>query len=172
MVVDAHAWIKVMIASVLLMAAVLLAGCSDDNAPLLKGQAAPGFSLPDLQGHTINVPGDFEDKVIVISFWADWCPSCKKEMRDLEAIYQKYREQRLVILAINIAQERDQAIAFIDDLNLSYPILLDSKGKATKTYAVSSIPSIFIIDRKGRLQTRILGEAPRRFLEEAVQRQL
>lgn len=167
-VVAIRDWMKMPLALALLTIAVLLVGCSDDNAPLVKGQPMPGFSLQNLQGDTVHFPTDFEHHVVLISFWADWCPSCKKEMHDFEAIFQESRKQGFAILAINIAQEREQAIAFIGDLDLSYEVLLDANGEVAKTYAVSAIPSIFIVDRDGNLHTRILGEIPAENLEKAL----
>lgn len=160
MVVDKHSYIKAPLAMLLLIATALLSGCSDNNAPLVKGQPTPEFSLQNLQGHSVHFPGQFEHQVILISFWADWCPSCKKEMRDFETLFQQYKKQGLSVLAINVAQDKDTAMAFIDDLNLSYQVLLDTNGDVAKAYSISSLPSALIIDRRGNLHTRILGETP------------
>ena len=151
-----------------LLMAMILAACSNDSLPSVKGQPTPAFSLQNLQGSTIHFPEHFKQQVVLISFWADWCPSCKSEMRDFEAMFQKYEQRGLAVLAINMNKERDKAIAFIDDLSLSYEVLLDARGEVAKAYAVSTIPSAFIINRDGDLHTRILGEAAPEIFEQIL----
>jgi cytochrome c biogenesis protein CcmG, thiol:disulfide interchange protein DsbE len=153
---------------VFLFASLLIAGCNKSEVALVKGQPTPGFNLENLQQQTINFPDDFTNKVVLISFWADWCPSCKKELRDFEAIYQKYHEQGLDVLALNIDQDEPTAVAFISDLNLSYDVLLDDKGDVAKRYATKSLPSALIVDRGGNLHTRLLGETPVEVFEEII----
>jgi cytochrome c biogenesis protein CcmG, thiol:disulfide interchange protein DsbE len=153
---------------VFLFASLLIAGCSKSEVALVKGQPTPGFNLENLQQKTINFPADFTNKVVLISFWADWCPSCKKELRDFEAIYQKYHEQGLDVLALNIDQDEPTAVAFISDLNLSYDVLLDDKGDVAKRYATKSLPSALVVDRGGNLHTRLLGETPVEVFEEII----
>lgn len=144
----------------LLLATLQITGCNSGSSAPVKHQPAPEFNLQNMQGHSINFPQQFRNQVVIISFWADWCPSCYREMRDLETIYKRDKTQGLSILAINIKQDRKTAKAFIDDLNLSYDLLLDSNGDIAKKYAVSSLPAAFVIDRDGKLHTRISGETP------------
>ncbi len=167
MVVDINHWRKAAIGIALLMATIL-AACNSDTAPTVKGQPTPAFSLQNLQDSTIHFPEQFKQQVVLISFWADWCPSCKSEMRDFEAMFQKYEQRGLAVVAINMNKERDRAIAFIDDLSLTYEVLLDARGEVAKAYAVSTIPSAFIINRDGDLHTRILGEVAPEIFEQIL----
>lgn len=167
MVVDINHWRKAAVGIALLMATIL-AACSNDSSPSVKGEPTPAFSLQNLQGSIIHFPAQFRQRVVLISFWADWCPSCKTEMRDFEAMFQKYEQRGLTILAINMNNERDRAIAFIDDLSLSYDVLLDVRGEVARAYAVSTIPSAFIINRDGDLHTRILGEVAPEIFEQIL----
>jgi len=160
MAVNFHKSISLPFITALLIAVVQIAGCSNDSPAPVKNKPAPEFSLQNMQGRSVDFPQQFRDQIVIISFWADWCPSCYKEMRDLKTIYKRYKKQGLSILAINIKQDRETAMAFIDDLNLSYDLLLDSNGDIAKHYAVSSLPAAFIIDRNGDLNTRVLGETP------------
>ncbi len=89
-------------------------------------------------------------------------------MRDFKNLYKKYGKKGLMVIAINIKQEREVAVAFIKDLDLSYKILLDKSGEIAKAYSVSSLPSAFIINRKGELHTKIIGEVSAEALEEIV----
>jgi peroxiredoxin len=81
-------------------------------------------------------------------------------MKAIEPVYQEYREQGLVILAINVRQSEAAAAAFIDKLNISYDVLLDPQGETARDYGVVGLPTTFVLDRQGRLHTRILGESP------------
>ena len=159
---------NLLIAGVLLSVMILLTGCSSEPSMVEKNKPVPGFKLLDLQGQTVSFPQQFAKQVTIISFWADWCPSCYKEMRDFDRIYQQYHAQGLVILAINIKQDRATASSFIEDLDLSYPVLLDSNGDIAKKYAVTSLPAAFIVDRNGRLDTRVLGETPPEVFEKIL----
>jgi peroxiredoxin len=117
----------------------------------------------------LQFPQELKGNVIAIRFWADWCPFCKTEMRDIEPVYQKYKDQGLVILAINVRQDQSTVQAFIKDLGISYGVLLDETGEVARAYGVSGLPISFFIGRDGTLQTRILGESTPEVFETIVQ---
>ncbi|MET0064894.1 MAG: TlpA disulfide reductase family protein [Candidatus Thiodiazotropha sp.] len=160
--------------SLLLLACLtLIAGCGgSDSAGLVKGEATPGFELQRLDRGMARFPGDFAGQVVVIRFWADWCPFCESEMKAIEPVYRKYREKGLRILALNVRQDRRTATAFIDKLGISYDTLLDEEGAVARAYGVIGLPTTFILDRKGRLATRILGESSAELFEQLVRDQL
>lgn len=144
-------------ATVLLIA---LAGCGDAPQVVLhKGEAAPAFRAETLAGGGLDVPAGLQGKVIAIRFWADWCPYCKTEMRDLEPVYRRLKDQGLEILAVNVAQDRDTAATFTAPLGISYPVLLDPEGEIAHRYGVKALPLTWFVDRQGRLAGKILGEA-------------
>jgi peroxiredoxin len=118
---------------------------------------------------SLNFPDDLKNKVVAIRFWADWCPFCKTEMRDIEPVYQKYKDQGLVILAINVRQDQDTVQEFIQNLNVSYDVLLDESGEVARAYGVSGLPITFFIGRNGTLQTRIVGESTPQTFETIIQ---
>jgi len=153
----------------LVISSMLMAGCSDETAQLVNGQPAPGFQLQQLKGGDSNFPADYRNKVVALRFWADWCPFCESEMRALEPVYQKYRDQGLVILAVNVRQDRDTAQKFIGKLDISYAALLDTEGEVARTYGVMGLPTTFFIDGKGILQKRILGESTPEVFEQILQ---
>jgi len=153
----------------LVISSMLMAGCSDETAQLVNGQPAPGFQLQQLKGGDSNFPADYRNKVVALRFWADWCPFCESEMRALEPVYQKYRDQGLVILAVNVRQDRDTAQKFIGKLDISYAALLDTEGEVARTYGVMGLPTTFFIDGKGVLQKRILGESTPEVFEQILQ---
>ena len=142
----------------ILTAVFALSGCSKENPPAV-GKVLPKFTLSDLKGDKITVPDDYAGKVIVIRFWVDWCKSCAIEMPMIDAAYNKYKDRGLVVIALNVGQQKDVAEAFVKKLKLSYPVVLDTDSAITKKYGVKAVPFTLIIDRKGIVRKRILGEA-------------
>jgi peroxiredoxin len=126
------------------------------------------FQLQDLQGNEVSFPQAFTGHVVVIRFWADWCPFCESEMQAIEPVYRKYLQKGLTILAVNVRQDRDTAAAFIEKLGVSYNVLLDSDGETARAYGVIGLPTTFILDRQGRLHTRIIGESTAQLLEQIL----
>ena len=150
----------------------LFCGCSDQKVILRPGQTAPAFVLSDINGKTLRLPEDLKGKVVVVRFWADWCKSCAEEMPGIEKVYNKYKDKGLVILAVNIGQERDAVVKFGNGIKISYPVLLDPDTVVTKQYGVIGLPTTFIIDRNGIIRQKILGEAGQTAFEEIVLEQL
>jgi peroxiredoxin len=146
----------------------LAAGCGEKAPRLEHGEPPPAFSLARLDGGTAAFPGQFTGRVVVIRFWADWCPFCESEMQAIEPVYRRYRDKGLVILAVNVRQEAATARAFIDKLDVSYDTLLDSGGEVARAYGVLGLPTSFVIDRNGRLHARIIGESTPEVFEHIV----
>jgi len=91
----------------------LFYGCSDQKVILNTGKTAPAFSLLDINGKTWRFPEDLKGKVVAIRFWADWCRSCAGEMPGIAKVHNQYKDKGLVILAINIGQERAAVVKWI-----------------------------------------------------------
>ena len=150
----------------------LLCGCSNQKVILRTGQAAPAFALSDMQGNTVRVPEDIKGKVGVIRFWSDSCKSCAEEMPQIDKLYKKYADEGLVILAVNIGEDKEAVEKFVNRLNISYMVLLDPGAAVTKRYGVVGVPTTFIIDRNGTIRQKILGEAGAAAFENMVLAQL
>jgi peroxiredoxin len=151
---------------------LLLAACGADAPRLQQGQTVPAFTLDRLDGAPISIPDDLAGRVVAVRFWADWCPFCEHEMRDIEPVYRVLKTEGLEVLAINVRQSAATAAAFVEPLGLSYPVLLDHDGAVARAYGVSGLPVTFIIDRQGRLAARILGESTPEVFETLVREQL
>lgn len=145
-----------------------LSGCGRKEPPAV-GVAPPKFTLLDLKGDKITLPDDFSGKVVVIRFWIDSCKSCEKEMPEIDQIYNKYKDKGLVVLAVNVGQSRNAAEAFATKLHISYPVLLDTNSATTERYGVKAVPFTFVVDRKGVITKRILGETERESFEKMIQ---
>ncbi|HUI77789.1 MAG TPA: TonB family protein [Bryobacteraceae bacterium] len=107
------------------------------------------FTLSDLTGRRWALR-DLRGKVVLVNFWATWCPPCRKEMPDLEALDQRFRSRGLVILGIS-DEDEEKVLRFITESKYSYPILLDPGRKVNELFAVEGIPQSFLYNREGKL---------------------
>jgi len=146
----------------------LLAGCEPNFTAIQVGAAAPAFILERLDGPSVRFPEQYRGQVVAIRFWADWCPYCHDEMKELEPIYRRHRDRGLVILAINVLQPPEIVRPFVRELGISYDVLMDPQGEVTRRYRVMGLPMTFIVDRQGVLHARILGESTPEVFERAL----
>ncbi len=130
------------------------------------------FTLRDLQGRTWNLK-DLRGKVVLVNFWATWCPPCRKEMPDLEALYSrfkdKHKDQDFVVLAIS---DEDAATVsqFVAERNITYPVLLDPGRKVNDEFHIEGIPKSLVYDRSGKLVAQSIDmRTQRQFLEMLAQ---
>ena len=107
------------------------------------------FTLSDMQGKTWTLKS-LQGKVVLVNFWATWCPPCRKEMPDLDALYQRFKDKGFVILAIS-DEEADKVKAYLAEHNVAYPILLDPGRKVNDVFRIDGIPKSFVFDREGKL---------------------
>lgn len=144
----------------LLVLVLLLSGCGGDAVkPPANGQPAPSFQAASLAGGNVMVPADLAGKVVAIRFWADWCPYCRKEMAELQPVYARLHASGLEILAVNVAQDRDTVSRFVAPLGIRYPVLLDPEGATARAYGVQALPITLLLDRRGIVRGKIVGEA-------------
>jgi peroxiredoxin len=126
------------------------------------------FALPDLSGKTWTLKG-LPGKVVVLNFWATWCPPCRKEMPDLESLYQQFKNQGLVILAIS-DEDAGKVQPFITQQKVTYPILLDQTREVNELFQIQGIPKTFVYDRGGKLVAQSIDMRTRRqFLDMLAQ---
>lgn len=143
-------------------------GCSDKAVILKTGQPAPAFALTDMKGGTVSVPEDMRGKVVAVRFWSESCKSCAAEMPKIEKIYKKYADKGLIILAVNIGQDKGTVEKFVKEADISYPVLLDPGKKITKRYGVTGVPVTFMLDRNGVIRQKIVGETGSTAFEDIV----
>jgi len=93
---------------------------------------------------------ELKGKVVLVNFWATWCPPCRKEMPDLEKLYKKFEKEGLIILAIS-DEEASKVSPFIAQEKVTYPVLLDPGRKVNDEFEVMGIPKSFVFDREGKL---------------------
>jgi peroxiredoxin len=129
------------------------------------------FTLAELGGKTWTLK-EQRGKVVLLNFWATWCPPCRKEMPDLETLYQQFKDQGLVILAIS-DEDAAKVKSFIAQQKVTYPILLDPGRKVNELFQIEGIPKTFVYDRNGKLVAQSIDMRTRRqFLEMLAQARL
>ncbi|HWB82665.1 MAG TPA: TlpA disulfide reductase family protein [Bryobacteraceae bacterium] len=119
-----------------------------------RQRAGGAFALQDLRGRTWDLK-KLRGKVVLVNFWATWCPPCREEMPDLEDLYQRFRGQGLLVLAISGDQPSDLR-KFLAQQKLSFPLLIDPDNKTMKQFRVTGIPKTFLYDRQGHLAGQTL----------------
>jgi cytochrome c biogenesis protein CcmG, thiol:disulfide interchange protein DsbE len=122
------------------------------------GFPAPDFTLQTQTGETYTL-SELKGKAVLINLWATWCPPCRAEMPAIQNIYDEYKQEGLIVLAINMTtQDNPLNIApFAEEYNLTFPILLDEKGVISSAYQLRSLPSSYFIDREGIISEVVIG---------------
>lgn len=123
------------------------------------GSRAPDFELPSVDGNSMML-SSLKGKKVILNFWASWCPPCRLEMPDMAKFYSDQQNNGIVILAVNLTdteKSQDDVTTFMKNNNITFPVVLDEKGKAAQLYNVASIPASFIIDSQGIIQKKLVG---------------
>jgi len=145
---------------------VLFIGCSQavENAD----KKAPDFSLQDINNNTIAL-SNYEGEVIILNFFATWCAPCRIEIPDFIELANEYSDRDFAIIGISLDRGNiDTVRDFVDKYNINYPILFDD-GIVSNTYGpIHSIPTTFIIDKKGNIVQTIIGSRRKDFFEDVI----
>jgi thiol-disulfide isomerase/thioredoxin len=104
--------------------------------------------------------GDLKGQVVFLNFWATWCVPCKAEMPAMERLHRALRGQPFRMLAVNLQEDPAAIRKFVDELGLTFDIVLDPTGTITRDYAVNNLPLTYLIDKQGLIVARALGERP------------
>jgi thiol-disulfide isomerase/thioredoxin len=156
--------------ALILLAALLMlvTGChtskeessTPESASTVKGieigSIAPDFTLINLEGETINL-SDFKSSPVMLNFWATWCGPCRNEMPYIQEVYEKWKDSNLVILTINNREEISTVSQFMQENDLSFPVLLDTLGDVFSKYEIRYIPTTFFIDKDGIIKDKRIG---------------
>jgi len=128
----------------------LIAGLSIAVATPISG-SAPDFTLPSRSGKNVRL-GEMRGQVVLLYFWASWCGLCRRQIPGLEKIYQKYHASGLNVLGINVDSEPKLSSQFLKNIVVSFPVLYDAKSSTSKAYRLEAMPSIYLIDKNGKLR--------------------
>ncbi|OJW45307.1 MAG: thioredoxin [Thiobacillus sp. 65-1059] len=119
---------------------------------------APALKLKDLDGQLHDLAA-LKGKVVLVNFWATWCPPCRREMPSMERLAQKLRGDNFVVLAVDVGEDADTVHAFSSRMESppSFPILLDPHGRTMQAWGVAGLPTTYLIDRQGRIVAGAIG---------------
>jgi len=136
-----------------LVAVSLLMAAGINTAVALPpaGKPAPDFALKSDSGRNIRL-SELRGQVVLINFWATWCPPCRQELPQLNDIYTRHRSTGFMLLAVNVDDKRADAEAMIKRLGLRFPTLFDEAKKVAALYRVDTMPSTLLVDRDGRVR--------------------
>jgi peroxiredoxin len=129
------------------------------NLQQMKDRApTPDFTLPDPAGKKVSLK-DFRGKLVMLNFWATWCAPCREEMPTMERLYQEFKNKGFVILAVDVKDKKTDALAFIKELKLTYPVVFDPDGEIGLLYGAWGLPATYLIGAKGEGLARMWGPA-------------
>ena len=123
-----------------------------------EGFLAPDFELTTATGETIRL-SDLRGQAVLVNLWATWCPPCRAEMKSIEKVYNEYKDEGFVVLAVNMTYQDTpgKILPFIEEQGLTFPILLDETGEMADDYQLRSLPSSYFIGRDGIINEVVIG---------------
>lgn len=125
-------------------------------SPVKDKPVAPEFTLPDLDGK-IHRLSDYRGKVVILNFWATWCPPCRFEMPSMQTAWLQTKDRGVVILAINVGEDEDTIFTFTGDYPVEFPLLLDKDSKVIRQWSVRGLPTTYIVGPDGRIIYSAIG---------------
>jgi peroxiredoxin len=140
------------------------------SLPVDAASAAPAFTLTDIKGKSVSL-SDFKGKVVILDFWATWCPPCKREIPDFINLQKEYGARGLQVVGIAL-DEPGKVQAFASQNGINYPVLLGTDDIAWKYGGIQGIPTTFVIDKTGKIAAKFEGYRPRDVFESEIKKRL
>lgn len=137
------------------LACLVPASCNKDPGPQV-GKPAPDFELPDLEGRPVKL-AELQGKVVVLNFWATWCPPCLDEMPSLERLHVALGSKGVAVVAVSVDERFSDIGEFVDKYRVTFTVLHDEGKKVSRKYQTFKYPETYIIDRAGRLKSKVIG---------------
>lgn len=149
---------RILQAPAILMLACLLSPLSVHGTQLepYTGEASANFTLKDTKDQTHSL-SDYKGKVVLVNFWASWCPPCIYEMPELKKLKKRFADRPFEILAVNVGEKKYKVRKFTKLINLDLPVLLDTSSKTFNEWGVKTLPTSFLIDSDGQIRYKVRG---------------
>ncbi len=165
--------IKILASVIILFYSVTVVGCQKQNEPKAdqtpqdnttlqdNNSKAPDFTLSNISGEDVSL-SDFKGKVVIVDFWATWCPPCRKGIPDLISLQNEYKD-KVAVIGISLDRENTKAGVpdFVDRMGINYPIVYFNDKVINDFGGVNAIPTTFIIDQDGNIVKKIVGLYPK-----------
>lgn len=145
----------------------LLAGCTDKGRGPQPDTMASDFSLKDMNGKTVRL-SDYKGKVVLLEFWATWCPPCRASVPGLEKLHKEYKDKGVVLLAVSMDEGGDEEVrSYIRESGITYTVLKGTEEVAVQ-YQVRSIPLLLVLNKEGKISKRYIGMGSDEDLEKDI----
>ena len=142
--------------AIIISIALIITSCGCETTGPEVGKKAPDFTLENLDGESITL-SELQGKIVVVNFWQKRCVPCKEEMPLLQAIHDKWKNEDVVVLTINIREDTETIKEFINGKEYTFPVLFDSQSEVAGQYLIEFIPMTFFIDDKGTIKVIKVG---------------
>lgn len=149
--------LRIPAAAIILPAALVSASAARMPLQRIDGRPpAPDFALPDLDGNIVRF-ADFRGKVVLVNFWATWCPPCRDEIPSMERAWRRLKDEGVALLAVHVGGDVEKVWAFANEFNVSFPVLVDKSSKVSREWQTVGLPTTFVVDPDGRKALRAIG---------------
>lgn len=148
--------VKLLLLALVVVGALIFALRQRDPRPVSVSDAAPDFRLSSLEQGSISL-SDYRGRIVLVNFWATWCPPCVEETPGLEKFAEQMRGQGVTVIGVSVDEDTDALKKFVSQYHLSYPIALDFDRAVANRYGTFKFPETYILDRDGRVAEKIIG---------------
>lgn len=143
--------------AIFLQSSIVLAASSIHTLTRVPGNAdAPEFKLEDQDGNFLKM-SDFKGKVVIVNFWATWCPPCRKEMPSMQRAWEIFQKEDIVMLAINVGEDSDAIFAFTAEYPVEFPLIMDKGSSVVRQWKVRGLPTTYIVNPDGEIVYQAIG---------------
>nr|WP_272914949.1 thiol-disulfide oxidoreductase ResA [Sediminibacillus terrae] len=149
-------WMRIVVLSLFMFVVgfVLYQNFTKDSEVVNAGDMAPDFALKTLSGETVQL-SDYRGQGVFLNFWATYCKPCEEEMPYIESQYQKFKDEGVKVLAVDVGENDVTVSAFVERKGMTFPVLMDSREELLDAYGIGPIPVTFLIDKNGKVVDRI-----------------